>query len=255
MTRNRAKPKRIAAHAPRNPGNKSRALTGRTSVLPGGDVVFKMSVWNGSKHVEVDPEEFLRSQGIVRISESDATPKQVRWKKRAGKLESSKRTRIENSIISTLKLVESVEERQKIFNNVAADLGLAGPQPQEATAEIPMDDPSASLPAEAPEIYRERSDPAETAEQFLRRTYEPWLSAGCLFQFHVGKLDPSLLQGLKNQFKGRAEELRAILPTKTDAVSKRLASLVGKEIDDPAQRRQLAQAERSLNYAMAKLKR
>jgi hypothetical protein len=255
VARNRAKPKRTAAHAPRNSGKKSRALTGATSVLPGGDVVFKMSVWDGSKHVEVDPEDFLRSQGMVRISVGDATPKQIEWAKRAGKLEPSKRTRIESSIISTLKQVESVEERQSIFNSVAADLGLAGPQPQEETAETPINEPSALLPCEAPEIYRERSDPAETAEQFLRRTYEPWLSAGCLFQFHVGKLDPSLLQGLKNQFKGRAEELRAILPTKTDAVNQRLAALVGKEIDDPAQRRLLAQAERSMSYAIAKLKR
>jgi hypothetical protein len=170
-------------------------------------------------------------------------------------LKASNRITIESSIISTLKAVESVEERQKIFNSVAADLGLTVPQPLEAQSETIPDNPSVSPPAEAPAIYRERSDPTETAEQFLRRIYEPWLSAGCLFQFHVGKLDPSLLQGLKNQFKGRAEELRAILPIKKDAVSQRLAALVGKEIDDPAERRLLAQAERSLTYAMAKLKR
>jgi hypothetical protein len=152
-----------------------------------------------------------------------------------------------------LKQVESAEERQSIFNSVAADLGLAIPQASGSQPEAATDT-SASVPATAPEIYRERSDPAETAERFLRRAYAPWLASGSLFQFHIGKLDPTLLQGLKNQFKGRSDELRALLPRKKDEVDKRIAALVGKEVTDPVQRRLLSQAERNMSAALKKHK-
>jgi hypothetical protein len=72
------------------------------------------------------------------------------------------------------------------------------------------------------------------------------LEAGTIFQFQIGKLDPQLLQGLKNQFKGRADELRAILPHKSDAVSARLTEMVGNDVTDPVARRRLIQAERSM---------
>ena len=258
MVRNRPKTNSNTAKDTRISGRRGAAPTTKGRNVLGTDLEFTLSVWDGKKHVEVDPEEFFRSRGIVRVSKSEEKPKTVRWKKRAGKLKRADRIIIKDSIVSTLKQVENAEERQNIFNSVATDLGLAPAQTPEDSAEELATDPSpsasVSLPAEAPAIYRERSDPTETAEQFLRRTYEPWLTAGCLFQFHVGKLDPSLLQGLKNQFKGRAEELRAILPIKKDAVSQRLAALVGKEIDDPAQRRLLAQAERNMSYMIRKLK-
>ena len=164
--------------------------------------------------------------------------------------------KIQDKIVSTLSEIEDSDVRLDVFNGVAAAFGYATtPSPghnAERVAEGKAATPEA-LPEVAPQLYRQRPDAKESAEGFLRRVYEPWLSAGCLFQFHIGKLDPSLLQGLKNQFKGRAEELRAVLPTKKDAVSQRLAALVGKEIDDPTQRRRLAQAERSLIHAMAKL--
>lgn len=252
MVRNRAKPNRTAAPASRSTGKPSLAPKGG-KLLPGeGKLTF--SVWDGKKKVEVDPEEFLRSQGIVRINESDAKPQKVRWSKRAKNLEAKRRIVIESSIISTLRQVESAEERQSIFNSVAADLGLEVPQHSAPTVDVPASASPSSVPTKAPEIYRERSNPAETAEQFLRRAYEPWLAAGCLFQFHIGKLDPTLLQGLKNQFKGKSEELRALLPRKKDEVSQRLAAIVGKEVDDPEQRRALAQAERNMTAALGKLK-
>lgn len=174
-----------------------------------------------------------------------------------GNLSSNEEKEIESNIISSLNKIEDDDTRLRLFNGVASALGYTTVL---ASKSEPDAEPSSAhdlhtLPEVAPQFYRERPDAKETAELFLRRVYEPWLATNSLFQFHIGKLDPPLLQGLKNQFKGRAEELRAILPTKTDAVSQRLAALVGKEIDDPAQRRLLAQAERSLNYAMAKLKR
>lgn len=253
MARNRPKPNKTAAKAPRSSGKLISAPSGGKAI-PGSDISVQMSVWNGQKYVEVNPEEIFRSAGIVRVSESEKRSETVRWTKSAGNLKPSKRTNIEKTIISTLKQVESAEERQSIFNSVAADLGLEVPQPSVPTADAPDPASPASVPTRAPEIYRERSNPTETAEQFLRRAYEPWLASGSLFQFHIGKLDPSLLQGLKNQFKGRAEDLRAVLPRKKDEVDQRLAAFVGREITDPAQRRLLAQAERNMSHLVKKLK-
>lgn len=252
MARNRVKPNRTASPVPRSSGKPNIAPKGSNLLTFGGKVKF--SVWDGKKYVEVESGEALPSHGIVRIGEGEATPKKVRWSKRAGKLKASNRVVIESSIISTLKQVESPEERQIIFNSVAADLGLEVPQASQAQRVASTDSSSAPLPAKAPEIYRERSNPAETAEQFLRRAYEPWLSSGSLFQFHIGKLDPTLLQGLKNQFKGKSDDLRALLPRKKDEVSQRLAAIVGKEVGDPEQRRALAQAERNMTAALEKLK-
>lgn len=253
MARNRAKPNRNANAAPR-PSGRHISAPSEGKPISGSDINVKTSMWDGKKYVEVDPEEIFRLAGIVRIHESEKGSETVRWTKSVGNLKPSKRATIQSSIISTLKQVESVEERQSIFNSVAADLGLDVPQTSEPRNEVATDGPSGSLPAKAPEIYRERSNPIETAEQFLRRAYEPWLASSSLFQFHIGKLDPTLLQGLKNQFKGRSDELRALLPRKKDEVDQRIAALVGKEVTDPAQRRLLAQAERNMTAALDKLK-
>lgn len=209
--------------------------------------------------VRADPSEF--DALVDQLIKSKGAKARILTRKEVlnrGKLSLSDQKSITDIIVSSLMKIGDDDVRLGVFNEVASALGYVI-----APASNPDVDPKAEpgsmlnrrpLPEVAPQLYRERPDAKETAEGFLRRVYEPWLAAGCLFQFHIGKLDPPLLQGLKNQFKGRAEELRAILPTKKDEVSQRLAALVGKEIDDPAQRRLLAQAERSLTYAMAKLK-
>ena len=256
MTKNRSRPARGTSPDPKGPpSQRSLATSDKLKAMrePKGKATFRF--WDGKKYVDISPEVLLKSAGI-RLNERGTKKK---LDDPEGRLESKERSSIERMLISTLKKVENEADRQSIFKNVAAGVGLQMPDAQthieeEATAVGATTPDTPPLPVRAEFSYRDRPDTRETAEQFLRRVYEPWIAVGSLFQFHIGKLDPPLLQGLKNQFKGRASELRALLPRKEDEVSQRLAALVGKEVDDPAQRRLLAQAERNMSAALGKLK-
>jgi hypothetical protein len=84
---------------------------------------------------------------------------------------------------------------------------------------------AATRPPElAPELYVNREDSSETALEFLERVYGEWLRGNGLFQFHLSRLDPTLMTTLNIKHRGAENRARlsAILPTKMVEVSQRI---------------------------------
>jgi hypothetical protein len=68
------------------------------------------------------------------------------------------------------------------------------------------------------------------ASDFLQEHYGAFIEAGVCFRPDVKRLDPKLEMALSNEFRGRTDELRAILPTKADEVDARIESELGSPI-------------------------
>ena len=81
--------------------------------------------------------------------------------------------------------------------------------------------PPPPIPTEAPEFYVPRGP--EKAGAFFRRVYERHI--GEIVQADVRRLDPRLMVGLSNEFKGRREELTELLPNRREASDRKLAAL------------------------------
>lgn len=65
------------------------------------------------------------------------------------------------------------------------------------------------------------------ASNFLIENYGKFIDAGVCFRPDIKRLDPKLEMALTNEFRGRTEELRQILPTRSDATDARLAAEFG----------------------------
>ncbi len=86
-----------------------------------------------------------------------------------------------------------------------------------------------ALPDKAPELYSERVDKKEDAISFFKRVYKPWLDKGVvIYQDNLRGnhgLDPKLLQGIRNQYKGNKQKVAAIVPPKSSRVEKEVKAL------------------------------
>lgn len=109
--------------------------------------------------------------------------------------------------------------------------GISNPHPVEL-----------ALPETAPETYVPRGQ--EKSGDFLRRVYGSYLEAGVLYQPDVRRLDPSLMQALNNEFRGRRDELRALIPTKQDQTQRRLREAAMRPVGSEARERLLATLRR-----------
>lgn len=81
------------------------------------------------------------------------------------------------------------------------------------------------MPNEAPVAYIPRK--SGVASRFLQKHWKVYIDAGVLFRPDLKRLDPKLEMALRNEFRGRPDELRAILPNRTDAADARLAAEFG----------------------------
>lgn len=117
----------------------------------------------------------------------------------------------------------STEERGKIIYNKLAD--LAGSMTGQELAEV---DANITLPKVAPKRYFPRQ--SGKASDFLKEHWGSYIEAGVMFRPDLKRLDPKLEMALRNEFRGRPDELRALLPNQTDAADARLAAEFGAPI-------------------------
>lgn len=83
----------------------------------------------------------------------------------------------------------------------------------------------AEIPSEAKKLYVPRK--SGKASDFLKENWGPYIDAGVMFRPDIKRLDPKLEQALTNEYRGRTEELRAILPNRSDAADAKLESEFG----------------------------
>ncbi len=105
-------------------------------------------------------------------------------------------------------------------------------------------------PETAPQLYR--SNLNIQPSEFLQSVYGNWLAAGAVFQPTIRKIDKGLMKALDKEFTGRRDQLRALLPTKSDAVTRHLEELVGGTIQ-PDQRKRLIKVGRTVRVAQRQL--
>ncbi|HAH09327.1 MAG TPA: hypothetical protein DCL54_00935 [Alphaproteobacteria bacterium] len=74
-------------------------------------------------------------------------------------------------------------------------------------------------------FYSARSDRRQKASEFLEEHWKAEIDAGLIYRFHIQRYDPSLINALTYEFKGKPDELRRILPSKRDEVSRRYEEL------------------------------
>lgn len=89
--------------------------------------------------------------------------------------------------------------------------------------------PAHVLPVQAPALWLEREDRAESVPDFIRRVYAPWLGQG-LTQAHVSHLDRSLYNALQKWLGKEGNSLEAVgvdLPSKKQMNDRQLAATFG----------------------------
>lgn len=69
-------------------------------------------------------------------------------------------------------------------------------------------------PEIAPILFEDRNRKEQKPSEFLEEVYGDWIESGSIYQYHLSRIDPKLLQGLNNEFRGRRDMLKTILPPK-----------------------------------------
>lgn len=77
------------------------------------------------------------------------------------------------------------------------------------------------LPDTAPALYEARENKAESALDFLRRVWGPYIKAGLLHQFQLQTRDGALLKAVRNYCGKRGIDVAMVIPTRSHFVEKR----------------------------------
>lgn len=125
------------------------------------------------------------------------------------------------------------EQHAEIFRALGHAMGLSHHLRPSCIADI-FDVPA--LPQSAPELYRNRKDPREGINAFLRRVYKAWLGKG-MTRSHLNDLDSAAYTAYKNLLYYHGEDAGIDLPTKGEQLDLDFAKLTA--ISDPVSRQAL----------------
>lgn len=92
------------------------------------------------------------------------------------------------------------------------------------------------------------------ASEFLRKEWGDKIEAGEIYDRELARRDPALFSALNEEFAGRKKELRMLLPSKAEALTRELERFHGGPVE-PAERPAIAAQLRNAKYAARKLKR
>jgi len=110
----------------------------------------------------------------------------------------------------------SDSEKAQVFRELGCKLGLENHLRPECVAAIFEIN---GVPQKAPEIYKDRANKDETALEFIKRVYKPWLNKG-LSHNQLNHIDTSAYYAYRNYTKYHAIDSTVLLPDQTTQIDR-----------------------------------